>query len=102
MGETGREKRLNLISFAESEIYSDEIFTDNQAVNMKNMMPQSFFMIYDRKTNDLVGYFIDISTGGLLIIGQVFFKKDAENQFKMDFSSIMKNNSQIQFDVRCA
>ncbi len=102
MDETKREKRLNLISFAESELYSDAVFTNNQAVNLKNMIPQSFFMIYDRKTNDEVGYFIDISTGGLLIIGQVPFEKNAEYQFKVDFSSIMKNDSQIQFDVRCA
>ena len=101
MKERRKENRLNLISFGESEIYADAIFTDKQDINTENMIPQSLFMVYDRKTDKVVGYFMDISTGGLLIIGMVPFEKNAEYQFKMDFSSIVNNEPQIQFDVRC-
>ena len=101
MKERRKKDRLNLISFSESEMYAASIYTNNQDVNMEKVIPQSLFVVFDRKTDKVIGYFIDISIGGLLIIGQVPFEKNAEYQFKMDFSSIMDDEPQIQFDVRC-
>ena len=100
--EKRKNNRLNIISFAESEVYSAAIIDKDLKVNKENFISQSFFMVFDRKTNKVVGSIIDISIGGLLIICQVPLEKGSEYHFRMDFSSIMNFEKQILFDVRCA
>ena len=97
-----KHNRLNLMSFAESEIYSASIIDKDIKVNKRILIPQSFFMVFDRKTDELIGHMIDISIGGLLIIGLVPFKENVKYHFRMDFSSIMDCEKHIRFDVKCA
>ncbi|MFC1541239.1 PilZ domain-containing protein [Candidatus Latescibacterota bacterium] len=58
--------------------------------------------MYDRTTEKVIGYLIDISAGGLLLIADKPFTKDAHYSFRMDFTPILDYEHQVEFDVRCA
>ena len=88
MEERRKHNRLNLISFAESEVYASLITNNNQEVVKENIIPQSFFMVFDKDTDKVVGHLIDISKGGLLIISQAPFEKDTEYHLKKNIKRI--------------
>ena len=102
MEEKRKHKRFNIASYAESEVYAAAINEDNLEIDIEKLIPQSFFLVYDRNTENVVGHLLDISIGGFMIIGKVPFEKNNVYQFKMDFSSVMNCEQQIPFDVRCA
>ena len=99
--ERRKNKRLSLITFAESEVIAAEILDTNN-IRKEDLIPQSFFMVYDRTKGGIVGYLIDISLGGLLLIAYEPFEHNAIYSFRMDFSPVLGHEHQIEFDVRCA
>ncbi len=61
----------------------------------------SFFTIYDRDTNEVMGHLVDISEEGFQVIGDVEADEDRVYRFRMDFSAIMNFEQQIVFDAKC-
>ncbi len=102
MANNRKHERLSLITFAESEIISAEILDNNVNISKNDLIPQSFFLVQDRKTDKVVGYLIDISTGGILLIAYEPFKNNNNYSFRMDFTPVLDYEYKIEFDVRCA
>ena len=80
--------RLCLITFAESEVFAVEIL-DKSDIKREDLIPQSFFMVYNRDDGNVIGHLIDISIGGLLLIVCKPFEIDAIYSLSMDFTSVL-------------
>ncbi len=101
MQERRKNERISLITFAESEVFAAEILDKND-IKREDLIPQSFFMVYDREDGNIVGYLIDISVGGLLLIAYKPFEFNAQYSFRMDFTPVLDHERWLEFDVRCA
>ncbi|MFC1552404.1 PilZ domain-containing protein [Candidatus Latescibacterota bacterium] len=101
MTDNRKNERLSLITFAESEVFAAEILESNN-IRKDDLIPQSFFMVHDRTDDRVVGYLIDISVGGLLVIAYEPFEHNTSYSFRMDFTPVLDYERRIEFDVRCA
>ncbi len=102
MEEKRKCKRFNIASFAETEVYASIINDENKELDRDNYIPQSFFMVYDQNTENVVGHLLDISVKGLMIIGEIQFAQDTWYQFYLNFSPLSGYELQKPFDLRCA
>lgn len=95
-------KRFNIASFAETEIYASIFNDENKELDRDNYIPQSFFIVYDQKTESVVGQLLDISVKGLMIIGEIPFAQDTAYQFYLNFTPLLDYELKIPLDLRCA
>lgn len=102
MEEKRKCKRFNIASFAETEVYASIINGGNIELDRDNYIPQSFFIVHEQNTENVVGYLLDISVRGLMIIGEIPFAQDAVYQFYLNFTTLLDYELQILFDLRCA
>jgi|GEM_PF-4025225 hypothetical protein len=101
MPDNRKNERLSLITFAESEVFAAEILESNN-ISKDDLIPQSFFLVHNINNDKVVGYLIDISAGGLLLIAYEPFENNVSYSFRMDFTPVLDHEHQIEFDVRCA
>jgi len=102
MEEKRKCKRFNIASFAETEVYASIINGGSNELNRDQYIPQSFFIVYEQNTENVVGYLLDISVKGLMIIGEILFTQDKVYQFYLNFTELLGYEQQTPFDLRCA
>lgn len=95
-------KRFNVASFAESEVYASILNNENNELDSDKYIPQSFFIVYEQNTENIVGHLLDISVNGLMLIGEIPFAHDTVYQFYLDFTPLLDYELQIPLDLRCA
>ena len=59
MEEKRKNKRLNIFSFSESEVYASLIINNFQKIKKESLIPQSFFMVFDRERDKVFWKLID-------------------------------------------
>ena len=60
-----------------------------------------YLSVFDRNTDDLIGYIQDITSEGLRLITEKQLKKDAMYQLTIELSSILHENKKIDIDATC-
>ena len=96
MKENRKCKRSKIISYSEATDITDE----NDKIDIEKMIFDSLVMIYERNTDKVFGHLVDISTGGLLILCEVPIENNTVYQLRMNFSSILKYEKNINFDFK--
>ena len=71
MNEKRKHKRLNLFAFEGSDLLKS-LNTDDQKISgmTDDAIPLSLFLLTDRTTGEVAGHLVDISLGGIMIIGE--------------------------------
>ena len=59
-----------------------------------------FSRVLDRETGIMLGYLVDLTTGGALLIGNVYFKPDTLLQLQLDLPEGFTAQDQLEMDVR--
>jgi len=85
MGEKRKHKRMKLLSFIRSKLYTAMINDKNLKANTKKLIDKSAFILFDRKTDKIIGTLVDISTKGIMIVSEVPIKKNTIYQLRMEF-----------------
>jgi hypothetical protein len=60
-----------------------------------------FFQVLDRLTNNPIGHLVDISTGGMMIIGKEPIKEGIILKLRIDLPEIIQESSHLSIDARC-
>ena len=85
MGEKRSNKRMKLISFAKSNVYTAIMKDKNLTTNQKKLIDQPTFTVFDRKTDKAIGNLVDISISGIMIVSEIPITKKAVFQLRMEF-----------------
>jgi len=94
-------KRMELFTFAESEMFAASILGEVPESAMKQCISQSFFQVYNSDSGGVCGQMINISLGGMMIIGLTPFHRDTIGRFFMDFSQLIDIDHSVSFTARC-
>lgn len=68
--------------------------------NQLRRRTDSFLGVYDRKSAQLVGRLVDMTTEGVKLLSVSSLESNAEFQFKMDLPIDMKGSKEITFDAK--
>ncbi len=60
-----------------------------------------YLTVFDRNTDNLIGYMGDISSGGTMILSEKPLEINTTYQLKIELSSILYKSEQIELDARC-
>ena len=60
-----------------------------------------YLAVFDRNTDDLMGYLADISLEGAMLLCEKSLEIDSDYQFKIEVFSASSINKQIEFDAKC-
>ena len=102
MNEKRKHKRLNLFAFEGSDLLKS-LNSDQKIPGMSDdAIPLSLFMLTDKTTGEVTGHLVDISLGGIMIIGERPIEKGRLYTLSMDVSLLADDSRVIVFDARCA
>ena len=60
-----------------------------------------YLAVFDRNTDELIGYLADISVEGAMLLCEKPLEIDNVYQFKIEIFSSSSTNKQIEFDAKC-
>lgn len=102
MNEKRKHKRLNLFAFEGSDLFKS--LTSEQKISgiTDDAIPLSLFLLTDRTTGEVTGHLVDISLGGIMIIGERPIEKGRLYTLSMDVSLLADDDRVIVFDAKCA
>ena len=60
-----------------------------------------YLTVFDRNTDNLIGYLGDISSGGTMVLSEEPLETNTTYQLKIEISSVLNKSEQIELDVRC-
>ena len=60
-----------------------------------------YLTVFDRNTDNLIGYLGDISSGGTMVLSEKPLEKNTTYQLKIEIYSVLYNSEQIELDARC-
>ena len=60
-----------------------------------------YLTVFDRNTDDLIGYLGDISSGGTMVLSEKPLEKNSTYQLKIELYSVLFNSEKIELDARC-
>ena len=60
-----------------------------------------YLAVFDRNTDDLMGYLADISLEGAMLLCEEPLEIDNVYQFKIEIISASSSNKQVEFDAKC-
>ncbi|RKX31655.1 MAG: hypothetical protein DRP46_02850 [Candidatus Zixiibacteriota bacterium] len=61
--------------------------------------PGTKIKVYDRDTNELFGYLADISTHGMMLIGERTVTRDGVYRLKIEFPFTIQGEQEINFEA---
>ena len=85
MQEKRKHKRVKLLPFISSKVYGAIMNDKNMKVDVNRFIDKSAFMVFDKKTDKIIGNLVDISAKGIMVVSEVPIKKNTVCQLRMKF-----------------
>ena len=61
-----------------------------------------YLKVYDQETDDLVGRVVDLSGGGMMLVGERPYETETgRRRLRMVFPSTFEGNTHVDFDAEC-